>query len=166
MRAVELGSERSAERSSRQYSGIADPAPGVDYEHRNTLAKRRVLETIVHDDDRSTGGEGRPCSAHAVARNDRRRDAREQKRLVADLKSAMPLGIDLERIPLSPTIAAAQEDRTFSCRLEHTRHRNRERGLARTADDRAADAQDRRGHALALARQAMGRDGALDRGQG
>ena len=36
----------------------------------------------------------------------------------------MPLGIDLERIPLSPTIAAAQEDRTFFCRLEHTRHRS------------------------------------------
>ena len=101
MGARELRGERRPQRTSRDHPAIADGAPGVDDEHRKVLGERGILEAVIHDDDARAGSDCHAGAADAIARHDGRRDARQQKRLVAHLAGAVPSRVDLSSGPAS-----------------------------------------------------------------
>ena len=144
LRAIELRAERRAQRPGRNDPAVADAAPGIDHQHGKILGQRRVLEAVVHDDDAGAGRDRRLRALHAVARNDGRRGARQQQRLVADVGGAMLRRIDPHRAGEPPAIAAGEEHRPSRRRpASIARHRQRGRRLAGAADGRIADADDR-----------------------
>ena len=65
------------------------PRASVDDQHGEILGERRILEAVVHDDDARARCASQPRARDAVARDDGRRDAREQQRLVADIGRRM-----------------------------------------------------------------------------
>ena len=99
-------------------AGMTRPLPmprlRIDDEDGKILGQRRILESVVHDDDAGAGRHRRLRALHAVARDDGGRGARQQQRLVADIGCAMLHRIDPHRTGKPPAIAAAQERRRFA----------------------------------------------------
>ena len=99
---------------------------------------------------------------HAIARDNGRRQPREQKRLVADGGGGMHGGIDTNRPGQAPAIAAAQEEQALVRGEKNVPHRERGRRLARAADGRIADADDRHSDAAPLRAHAQRRHRPVD----
>ena len=89
MRALELRRQRRAQRTSRNDVSVADTAHAIDHQDGKVFGQRRVLEAVIHHDDGRTRGDRVPRARGAIARHDRRSDAPEQQRLVADVVGAM-----------------------------------------------------------------------------
>jgi len=123
MRARKLAPQRRPQGAGRDDPAITDAASGVNDEQRKVLGKGRILKAVVHDDDARRTGDRHPRALDAIARDDRRRHACEQKRLVAHVERAMPPWIDPHRTRKPPAISAAQEYRPFARMREHPRHR-------------------------------------------
>src|SRR5258707_372351 len=51
----DLGQERRPQRPGRKYLAVAEAASAVDHDHGEILGERRVLETVVQDDDVGAG---------------------------------------------------------------------------------------------------------------
>ena len=82
--------------------------------------------------------------ATPVARDHRRRHARQQQRLVADLRGAVAMRVDQFRSGKASAIAAAQTERPLAGVLQHFCKHHRRRRLAGPAKREIADAQHRR----------------------
>ena len=92
---AEAAQQAAAQGPGGQHPAVTDAAPGVDDEHREILFERRILESVIHDDDAGAGSDCKSRARDAVTRDDGGCPAREQKRLVADLRRAVPRRIDL-----------------------------------------------------------------------
>ena len=107
LRVTELQLQRSAQRSSGNDPAIADAAPAVDENKTQVLGERRILKTIIHDDDARSGGTCECRSGDAVARDDGGREPRQKNRFVADIGGSMQRWVDAHRAGQSTAIAAA-----------------------------------------------------------
>ena len=82
----ELEIERRTQGTGRNDLAVAEAPPAVDHRDRQVLRQRRVLQAVVHDDGadlapaRLDGARARG----AIAGNERRSDAGEQQRLIAE----------------------------------------------------------------------------------
>ena len=94
--------------------------------------------------------ERRLRAGDAVACDDGRRHARQQQRLVADLRGRVGMRIDHFRTGEAAAIAAAQTKRPLAGRLQHFGEHHRGRRLAGAAEREIADAQHRHAGARAL----------------
>ena len=90
--ARELRIERRPQGSGRKHARIAEAAPSVDDRQGEILGERCILQAVVHDDDAGAGRARGLRASDAVARDDGRRHARQQQRLVADLRGAIGYG--------------------------------------------------------------------------
>mmetsp|Transcript_5778 Transcript_5778/g.17368 ORF Transcript_5778/g.17368 Transcript_5778/m.17368 type:complete len:284 (-) Transcript_5778:78-929(-) len=148
VRAGEASVEGLAEWAGRQHSTVPEQMLRVDDEEREVAVQGRVLQTVVHQQDRGRrraragGGGARP----PVGAYPRRRGAREQPRLVADPRGGVHLRRDAQRAALGAAVAAREDvGRVRPWRpqepLGECEHQRR---LARAARDRRPDADDGR----------------------
>ena len=73
LRAIKLPLQRSTQRSGGNDAAIADAAPTINENKTQVLSERRILKTIIHNDDARSGGTCQCRSSDAVARDDGRR---------------------------------------------------------------------------------------------
>ena len=94
LRLRDLRFQRRSQRTRRNDAAVADAAAAIDEQDREILGERRVLKPVVHDDDVRAGEPRGFCARHAVARDDGRRKARQEQRLVTDGGGRMDSRID------------------------------------------------------------------------
>ena len=111
LRARDLDLERRPQRACRNDAAVADAAAAVDQKDGEVLDQRRILESVVHDDDAGAGGARQAGAGDAVAGDDGRRKPRQHQRLVADVGRVMKRRIDAHRSGESAAIAAAEKKR-------------------------------------------------------
>ena len=148
--ALKLRVERRAQRPGREHAAIADAAAAVDHGHGEILGERAVLQAVVHDDDAGALRLRQRGAGDAVARDDGRRRAREQQRLVADLGRAVRVRLDPFRSGDAAAIAAGEEEHVLAGRGQHLRDGDGGRRLAGAAEGEIADADDRHAGARAV----------------
>ena len=165
LRAIKLRAERRAQRPGRNGPAVADAPPAIDDKNGEILGQRRILKSVIHDDDGRPRRHCRLRTLRAITRHDGRRRTRQQQRLVADIGGAMLQRIDPHRAGEPPAIAAREEDRCFTGGREHARDGQRRRCLAGATDGWIADADDRHAGAHAVSSQPMGSHRAIDRRQ-
>jgi hypothetical protein len=141
--APKLRIERRAQRPRRKHAAIADAATAVDHGHCKILGERAVLQAVVHDDDAGALCLRQPGAGDAVARDDGRRRACEQQRLVADLVRGVRVRLDSLRPGDAAAITAGEEEYVFAGRGQHLRDGDGGRRLAGAAEGEIADADDR-----------------------
>jgi len=123
------------------------------------------LKTVVHNDDARSGGGCEFCSRDSIAGDDRRGKARQQKRLVADIGSAMDRRIDADRASEPPAIAAAQKERALAGGVEELRDRQSRRSFPGPADGEIAQADNWQAGVPGSRPHAQSRHGAVNRCQ-
>ena len=161
MRAVELRGKRRAQRTRRDHISVADAAPAVQRHEGHVFDERRVLQAVIHHDEVGLFPRGGGRAGDAVARNDGRRDAGEQQRLVADLRRA-GAGADAHGADQRAAVTAREKRRAQAGAQEEARDRDRGRRLATAADRQIADADDGHGGARAAAAHPRSGDGPVE----
>ena len=142
---ADLELERRAQRAGGDHLAVADPALSVDQRNRQILGNRCILQAIIHDDDarlaaaRLDGDDARA----PVVRDERRRDAGKQQRLISVKPRGAGRDLDPCRPGRAPTVAACQEDGPLAAREQQPGDVNGKRRLARAAGREIADANDR-----------------------
>src|SRR5581483_4129239 len=150
----------------RKDAAIADAALPIDHDQSEFLMQRRILKSIVHDDGGGASGARHTGAGHTVARDDRRRRARQQERLVADFSSAMPRRIDANRTFEIAAITATEEEDAPPRLDQPAADGERRRRLASAADREIADADDRHADLHSGLAHAAARDRSVDRRHG
>jgi hypothetical protein len=136
----ELCGQRRAQRSSGKYASVTDAAPPVDYAKREILCQRRILQSIIHDDEAGALRVRKRCTGDAIPCDDGRRHTRDQKRLVANFGGNGCMSIHKHWTCDIPAIAAAETDGTLASVREHScEHHDRWR-LTRAAKREIAHA--------------------------
>ena len=139
--------ERRPQGTGRHDEPIAEPGRGIDHDQAEILGELRVLEAVIHDDDRGVGAFDQSCARRAVRRHHGRRVRGKQQRLVADLRRALALG-DQHRALRLAAIAAGEKRRALARFLQHFGDGNGRRGLAAAAGGEIADADHRQPRAV------------------
>ena len=147
--AIELRVERRAQGAGRKDATIADAAAAVDDRDGQVLHQRRILQAVIHDDDAGALRFRQRRAGDAVARNDRGRHARQQQRLVADLRGVIGMGVHKLRAGGAAAIAAAETKHPLAAFDEHFGERHDQGRLAGAAEGEISHAQ--HGHARARA---------------
>lgn len=125
---LELCGQRRAQRSGGKYAPITDAAPSVDYGKREILHQRRILQSIIHDDEVGTLRVRKRCTGDAIPCDDGRHYTRDQKRLVANFGGNGCMSIHKHWTCDIPAVAAAETDWTLaSIRQQSCEHHDRRR---------------------------------------
>src|SRR6202023_2069952 len=110
--ARDLDFERRPQGTSRNDAAVADAAAAVDHKDGEILAQRRILESVVHDDDTSAAGTRRAGAGDSVAGDDGGRKSRQHQRLVADIGGMMKRRGDAHPSGELAALAAAEKKKT------------------------------------------------------
>ena len=164
---LELRVERGAQRPRGNAQAVSDANGAVHHGDGEILLQRRVLQSVIHDENARAGLDRQPRACNAIGAHHSRRDARQKQRLVADVRRAVPRRIDDARALDRPAraIAAREKEGRMSRALHLLRQRHRGRRLASAAGDEISHADDRRIHARAGLVHAPRSDGAIDRAE-
>lgn len=95
--AIELQFQGSAQRSGGNDAAIADAAAAIDENDAQVLGKRRILKTVIHDDNARSGGTCECRSSDAVTRDDGGCEPRQQHRFIADIGGPVQRRVDAQR---------------------------------------------------------------------
>ncbi len=158
--------ERRPQRTRRNDAPIADAAAAVDDEYSQVFDEGRVLKSVVHHDDAGAAHPRGLRALEAVARDDGRREPRQQQRLVTDLGGGMDRRVDPHRAAQASAIAAAEKVGVRVRGQKEPRYRESRRRLAGAADREVAEADDRNADAAAGRIHPPRRDRAVDAGEG
>ncbi len=140
---AELDGERCPQRARRRHHAVADADRTVDADQRQVLGQRRVLETVVHDDQVDALRQEELGPRDPVGTHHGRRRRGEQHRLVPDVGRGVARRIDPKRPFGRAAIAARHVSRLEAASPGDAGERDRGRRLAGAADDEIADADHR-----------------------